>query len=159
MTANRTALSRQSEGRLAHWGLAVANWTERWFPDPFVFALLGVAVVFLIGMAVGETPANLAIQAGKSFWSLVSSLISWGLSLVFSGLFVKELVRHVKGLDYRAAGAAGFLGIGTVWALGLSSSAAPDAGADCAGAASPLVCAKAAGTTPTDSSALSAIGE
>jgi short-chain fatty acids transporter len=173
MTADRTALSRKAEGRLAHWGLVIANWTERWFPDPFVFALLGVAVVFLIGMAVGETPANLAIQAGKSFWSLVpftmqmvmviiggyvvsstpavshairalakvpktprgavalvallsmlSSLISWGLSLVFSGLFVKELVRHVKGLDYRAAGAAGFLGIGTVWALGLSSSAA-----------------------------------
>ena len=71
MTADRTALSRQPEGRLAHWGLGIAKWTERWFPDPFVFALLGVAVVFLIGLAVGERPANLAIQAGKSFWSLV----------------------------------------------------------------------------------------
>jgi short-chain fatty acids transporter len=30
----------------------------------------------------------------------------------------------VKGLDYRAAGAAGFLGRGAVWAMGLSSSAA-----------------------------------
>jgi short-chain fatty acids transporter len=31
---------------------------------------------------------------------------------------------RVKGMDYRAAGAAGYLGLGAVWALGLSSSAA-----------------------------------
>jgi short-chain fatty acids transporter len=51
-------------------------------------------------------------------------LISWGLSLIFSGIFVRELSQRVKGLDYRAAGAAGYLGLGAVWALGLSSSAA-----------------------------------
>lgn len=31
---------------------------------------------------------------------------------------------RLKGMDYRAAGAAGYLGLGAVWALGLSSSAA-----------------------------------
>src|SRR5208282_5232571 len=50
--------------------------------------------------------------------------ISWGLSLIFSGLFVRELAHRVKGMDYRAAGAAAYLGLGAVWALGLSSSAA-----------------------------------
>ena len=30
----------------------------------------------------------------------------------------------MEGVDYRAMGAAGFLGLGSVWALGLSSSAA-----------------------------------
>ena len=30
----------------------------------------------------------------------------------------------MKGMDYRAAGAAAYLGLGAVWALGLSSSAA-----------------------------------
>jgi short-chain fatty acids transporter len=34
------------------------------------------------------------------------------------------LTNRVKGMDYRAAGAAGYLGLGAVWALGLSSSAA-----------------------------------
>ena len=170
-TASRTV--RGSEGRLAHYGLALAAWSERWFPDPFVFALLGVAVVFLIGVSAGESPSNLAIQAGKSFWSLVpftmqmvmiivggyvvssaplvsrairalarlpktpkgavalaafvsmlTSLISWGFSTVFGGMFVRQLAKQVKGMDYRAAGAAGYLGVGTVWALGLSSSAA-----------------------------------
>src|SRR5438876_9890086 len=31
---------------------------------------------------------------------------------------------RVRGEDYRAMGAAGYLGIGSIWALGLSSSAA-----------------------------------
>src|SRR5579862_9676054 len=60
-----------SEGGLVRFGLALANWSERWFPDPLVFALLGVVVVFGVGVLAGESPSNLAIQAGKSFWSLV----------------------------------------------------------------------------------------
>jgi short-chain fatty acids transporter len=55
---------------------------------------------------------------------MLTSLISWGLSLIFSGLFVRELSHRVKGMDYRAAGAAAYLGLGAVWAMGLSSSAA-----------------------------------
>jgi short-chain fatty acids transporter len=55
---------------------------------------------------------------------MLTSLISWGLSLIFSGLYVRELSQRVKGLDYRAAGAAAYLGLGAVWAMGLSSSAA-----------------------------------
>jgi short-chain fatty acids transporter len=162
-----------TEKGLARIGIALANWSERWFPDPFVFALLGVVVVFLIGLAAGENASTLAIQAGKNFWTLVPftmqmvmilvggyvvasapimrraiarvsmmpqspraaiatvalfalllSLISWGMSLIFSGLLVRELARRVKGMDYRAAGLAAYLGIGVAWALGLSSSAA-----------------------------------
>ncbi len=161
------------ESALVRSGLALAQWSERWFPDPLVFALLGITVVFLFGMSLGESPAKLAIQGGKSFWSLVpftmqmvmiivggyvvasaplvyrgiralagwpktpraaialvallsmlTSLLSWGLSLIFSGMLVREMGHRVKGLDYRAAGAAGYLGLGAVWALGLSSSAA-----------------------------------
>jgi short-chain fatty acids transporter len=59
-----------------------------------------------------------------ALFSMLTSLISWGLSLIFSGLFVRELAHRVKGLDYRAAGAAAYLGLGAVWAMGLSSSAA-----------------------------------
>ncbi len=34
---------------------------------------------------------------------MLTSLISWGLSLIFSGLYVRELSQRVKGLDYHAA--------------------------------------------------------
>ena len=59
-----------------------------------------------------------------ALFSMLTSLISWGLSLIFSGLLTRELARRVKGMDYRAAGAASYLGLGATWALGLSSSAA-----------------------------------
>ena len=161
------------EQPLVRLGLRLANWSERWFPDPLIFALVGIVVVFIAGLLLRQSPAELAIQGGKNFWTLVpftmqmvmiivggyvvastpivyrairglagipkspraaiamvalfsmlTSLISWGLSLIFSGLFVRELAHRVKGMDYRAAGAAAYLGLGAVWAMGLSSSAA-----------------------------------
>jgi len=56
--------------------------------------------------------------------AMLTSLISWGLSLIFTGLLVREITRRVPRIDYRAIGAAAYLGLGSVWALGLSSSAA-----------------------------------
>jgi short-chain fatty acids transporter len=146
---------------------------ERYFPDAFVFALAGVVLVFLAGLALGESPGKLVREFGSGFWVLVpftmqmaliivggfvvatsppltrfiqwlasfprtprgavafvaffgmaSSLVSWGLSLIFTGLLVREIVQRVRRVDYRAIGAAAYLGLGSVWALGLSSSAA-----------------------------------
>ena len=161
------------ESGMARFGLALANWSERWFPDPLVFAMAGVVIVFLFGLLLHQPASKLAIAGGKSFWALVpftmqmvmviiggyvlastpivnrfiewlatipkngrtavamiglfamlTALISWGLSLIFAGLLTREMARRVKGMDYRAAGGAAFLGLGAVWALGLSSSAA-----------------------------------
>src|SRR5438270_9705222 len=56
-------------------------------------------------------------------FAMLSSLVSWGLSLVFTGLLVREIVKRID-VDYRAIGAAAYLGLGSVWALGLSSSSA-----------------------------------
>jgi short-chain fatty acids transporter len=57
-------------------------------------------------------------------FSTLSALLSWGLSLIFSGLLVRQVVRRVDHVDYRAISAAAYLGLGSVWALGLSSSPA-----------------------------------
>jgi short-chain fatty acids transporter len=154
-------------------GIGLAEWSEKWFPDAFVFALVGIVVVFGLGLLIGERASTLAVEGGRSFWalipftmqmvmvivggyvvasapavhwvikwmaavpqtprgavafvaffSMVSSLVSWGFSLIFSGLLVRELAQRLKGMDYRAAGAAAYLGLGAVWALGFSSSAA-----------------------------------
>jgi hypothetical protein len=147
---SRTHMPRENqtaqEQPLVRFGLGLANWSERWFPDPLIFALLGIVVVFVVGLLLHQSPAKLAIQGGKNFWTLVpftmqmvmiiiggyvvastpivyrairalagipktprgavalvalfsmlTSLISWGLSLIFSGLFVRELAHRVKG--------------------------------------------------------------
>lgn len=56
--------------------------------------------------------------------SCLSSLFNWAFSLVFGALLVKEMARRHKSLDYRAASAAAILGLGSVWALGVSSAPA-----------------------------------
>src|SRR5205814_4006916 len=57
--------------------------------------------------------------------SMLTSLLNWGMSLIFSGLLVRALARRSDlHMDYRAAGAAAYLGLGATWAMGLSSSAA-----------------------------------
>jgi short-chain fatty acids transporter len=57
--------------------------------------------------------------------SMLASLLNWGLSLIFGGLLVLTLAqRRELRMDYRAAGAAAYLGLGATWAMGLSSSAA-----------------------------------
>ena len=57
--------------------------------------------------------------------SMLASLLNWGLSLIFGGLLVRALAaRRELRMDYRAAAAAAYLGLGATWALGLSSSAA-----------------------------------
>ena len=154
--------------------LRCCDWSERWFPDPYVFVALGVIVVGLMATAIGVSPAATANAFGDGFWSLIPftmqmcfiiiggyvvaasppvariiemlarlprsgrgavayvalismlvSLLHWGLSLIFAGLLVRALARREDlRMDYRAASAAAYLGLGAVWALGLSSSAA-----------------------------------
>jgi short-chain fatty acids transporter len=163
----------ESAGGFARLGMALADWSQRWFPDAFVFALTGLFVVFVAGSLMGIAIRDLIKYFGDGFWSLipftmqmaiiiiggyvvatsppvhrlirwlariprtpraavafvaffsmVTAMLSWGLSLIFSGVLVREVVRNVRGIDYRAIGAGAYLGTGSVWALGLSSSAA-----------------------------------
>jgi len=59
-----------------------------------------------------------------TLFALVTSWFNWGFSLIFSAVLAREVARRVAGVDYRALAAASVLGIGSVWAQGLSGSAA-----------------------------------
>ena len=59
-----------------------------------------------------------------TFFALVTSWFNWGFSLIFSAVLAKEVARRVPGVDYRALAAASVLGLGSIWAQGLSGSAA-----------------------------------
>jgi short-chain fatty acids transporter len=165
--------TEQRAGRLESLGVALADWSQRWFPDAFVFALLALIIVFVAGILSGSRFWDVVDYFGQGFWSLIpftvqmvmiivggyvvavsppvsriirrlsriprtprgaiafvalfsmlTSLISWGLGTIFAALLAREVVKNVRGIDYRAMGAASYLGQGTVWALGFSSSAA-----------------------------------
>ena len=51
--------------------LRCADWAERWFPDAYVFAALGVAIVALAALGFGATPRATAEAFGKGYWSLI----------------------------------------------------------------------------------------
>ncbi len=59
-----------------------------------------------------------------TFFALVTSWINWGFSLIFTAMLALEVARRTRGVDYRALAAASFLGLGSIWAQGLSGSAA-----------------------------------
>jgi short-chain fatty acids transporter len=59
-----------------------------------------------------------------ALFAMGTSWLNWGFSLIFSAVLAKEVARRVEGVDYRALGAASFLGLGSIWAQGLSGSAA-----------------------------------
>ncbi len=56
--------------------------------------------------------------------AMLTALLNWGFSLIVSAILAREVARRVPAADYRALGASAFLGLGTVWAQGLSGSAA-----------------------------------
>jgi short-chain fatty acids transporter len=65
-----------------------------------------------------------AAVAMVTFFAMASSWINWGFSLVFSAVLAQEIARRHDEVDYRALAAASFLGLGSIWAQGLSGSAA-----------------------------------
>ena len=71
---------------------------------------------------VPKTPRGAV--AFVAIFSMVSSLVSWGFSLIITGLLVRAVVRRIPSVDFRAIGGAAYLGLGSVWSLGLSSSPA-----------------------------------
>ena len=164
----------QKPGPVARAALALTDWSERWLPDAFIFALL--ATVFVIVAALAATssgPLQIVDAWGRGFWelipftlqmaliiitghvlatsppmgrvirtiaswprtprgavalvtffTLVASWFNWGFSLVFGAVLAIEVARRVEGVDYRALAAASVLGLGSIWAQGLSGSAA-----------------------------------
>ena len=159
---------------LARLALRACEWSERWYPDTFVFAIVTLGVVAAGALLHGSRPADVAGSFGDGFWGLIpftmqmcfviiggyvtadsppvarliealarmprsgrgavtlvatvsmlASLLHWGLSLIVGSLLARALARRADlHMDYRAAAAAAYLGVGSVSMMGLSSSAA-----------------------------------
>ena len=78
----------------------------------------------VIKTVAGWPTSPRAAVALVAVFAMVSSWFNWGFSLVFSAVLAREVARRVEGVDYRALAAASFLGLGSIWAQGLSGSAA-----------------------------------
>jgi short-chain fatty acids transporter len=118
--------------------LVVAKAFGDGFWSLIVFSLQ-VSMIAINGYVVANSPLMLRLidwsvslprsgRAAVAFVAAISVLVSmlnWSISLIFSCLLVRALARRTDlKMDYRAAGAAAYLGIGATWALGLTSAPA-----------------------------------
>ncbi|HUO32284.1 MAG TPA: TIGR00366 family protein [Bryobacteraceae bacterium] len=78
----------------------------------------------LIRAVAGWPRSPRAAVATVALFALASAWINWGFSTIFSAVLGREMARRVPGVDYRALAAASVLGAGSIWAQGLSGSAA-----------------------------------
>jgi short-chain fatty acids transporter len=106
-----------------------------WDLIPFT---LQMSLIIITGHVLATSaPVGKAIRAFASWprtprgaialvtcFALATSWFNWGFSLIFSAVLAKEVARRVRGVDYRALAAASVLGLGSIWAQGLSGSAA-----------------------------------
>ena len=56
---------------LQKFAIKVSDWSEKWFPDSYIFALLGVIIVAIAAIGIGASVQDVAISFGNGFWSLI----------------------------------------------------------------------------------------
>jgi short-chain fatty acids transporter len=78
----------------------------------------------LIGLLAARVGSPRGAVATVAAFAMLSSWLNWGFSLIFSAVLAREIARRHPRVDYRALCAASLLGLGSVWAQGLSGSAA-----------------------------------
>lgn len=89
----------------------------------YVLATTGPVYRLIAALAaVPKTPRGAV--AWVTFFAMASSWLNWGFSLIFSAMLAREVARRMERVDYRALCASAFLGLGSIWAQGLSGSAA-----------------------------------
>src|SRR5438105_14830072 len=93
-----SAVKRPREPAGIRLGLAISDWTERWLPDAFVFALLGIVVVFVAGLLLARSPAQLTRYFGGGYCSLMPFTMQMARIVVFGyGVASSPTVlRHVE---------------------------------------------------------------
>src|SRR5262245_36423356 len=82
-SATRNTRPVEETGVVARMALALTEWTERWVPDAFVFALIGTLLVIVAGVAF--TPSNLlqVIDAwGGGLWELIPFTLQMALIII-----------------------------------------------------------------------------
>ena len=75
------------ERGLARFAQKTAAWTEKWFPDAYVFALAGVVVVAVAALANGSSPKVVVSTFGDGFWNLAEFTLQMAM-VVLTGYVV-----------------------------------------------------------------------
>jgi short-chain fatty acids transporter len=71
-----------SQNMLQRFAIRVSDWAEKWFPDSYVFAALGVIIVAIAAMSIGAPAQQVALAFGDGFWSLIPFTLQMSMLVV-----------------------------------------------------------------------------
>lgn len=95
---------------LQRFALRVSDWSEKWFPDSYIFALLGVIIVAIAAIGIGAPAQDVAISFGDSFWSLIPFTLQMCMLIVVGYVVsvskpVQLLIQKMARLPHSGRGA------------------------------------------------------
>lgn len=99
-----------SPNLLQRFAIRVSDWAEKWFPDSYVFAALGVIIVTIGAMSIGAPAQQVALAFGNGFWSLIPFTLQMSM-LVVVGYVVsvskpmQKLIEWLARLPHSGTGA------------------------------------------------------
>ncbi len=95
-----SAMEKQ-QGIFERFALRISDWSEKWFPDSYVFALLGVIIVSIAALSIGAPIHDVATSFGNGFWSLIPFTLQMTMLIIVG--YVVSVSKPVKYLIQKMA--------------------------------------------------------
>lgn len=86
---------------LERFAIRISNWSEKWFPDSYIFALLGVIIVTIAAISIGAPIKDVAGAFGNGFWSIIPFTLQMTMLIIVG--YVVSVSRPVKKLIRKMA--------------------------------------------------------
>lgn len=91
----------KQQGIFERFALRISNWSEKWFPDSYIFALLGVIIVSIAALSIGAPIKDVATSFGNGFWSLIPFTLQMTMLIIVG--YVVSVSKPVKFLIQKLA--------------------------------------------------------
>ncbi|MDC5561894.1 TIGR00366 family protein [Acinetobacter baumannii] len=91
----------KQQGIFERFALRISDWSEKWFPDSYIFALLGVVIVSVAALGIGAPIHDVAASFGNGFWSLIPFTLQMTMLIIVG--YVVSVSKPVKFLIQKMA--------------------------------------------------------
>ncbi len=95
------SVMEKQQGIFERFALRISDWSEKWFPDSYIFALLGVIIVSVAALAIGAPIHDVATSFGNGFWSLIPFTLQMTMLIIVG--YVVSVSKPVKYLIQKMA--------------------------------------------------------
>jgi short-chain fatty acids transporter len=119
----------EQPGPVARAALALTDWTERWVPDAFIFALIATILVLIAALTATSATVAQTIDAwGRGFWDLIPFTLQMALVIITGHVLATSppmgrLIRAVAAWPRspRAAVLVAFFALASSYSIGASA--------------------------------------